>query len=324
MATPIWKDYFVQVGTATANPFKVKEANMATIYEGIAYKKPGEAYATIKINDICADYLTRTVPVLAADTFTAEMLRQKFTVTDDEDNFIDDVSLYLDWSYEELGDTTGVAPVSDPIIRRVASNQYIPATSTSNSGTAIAVFVGGDYDDEEDVAIDGLGTLMIVAGDYEGDTGKVGIQNYFHNPMLEMFAYDVVNNCNEWALYYVNAYGAWDTLLIEGKAVQTDAYTRHSFRQTYDNTVISNRAKVNYMNEIGRTWQMWTGWLTDDEASRMHHLLGSPLVYLNRLGTDDLIPVVLTNAECPYKKHSNDGMIAYGIDMEVAHDYIRR
>lgn len=324
MATPIWKDYYVNVGSAAVNAFKVKDADMNVIYEGVAVKRPGASYATVRINDICADYLQHAVPTLEADTFTAEPLRQKFTVTDGEDNYIDDVSLYLDWSYEDLGDTTGVAPMSVPIIRRVAPNQYIPATSTSNSATSMAVFVGGDVDDVENVAISGLGTLMIVAGDYAGDTGKVGIQNHFYNPNVEVFAYDVVDHCHEWALYYVNAYGAWDTLLIEGKARRTDGYARHTYRQDYDNTEASNRGKVEYLNEITRRWEMWTGWLTDDEASRMHHLLGSNMVYLNRLGTDELIPVVLTNAECPFKDHRQDGMVAYGIEMEVAHDYIRR
>ena len=325
MATPIWKDYYVQVGTSAANAFKIKDKNMSVIYEGIAFKKPGQTSATIRVNDICADYLSRTVPVFAPDRFTPENIRQKFTITNGSNTTIDDVSLYLDWSYEDLGDTTGILPMSAPIIRRVASNQYIPATSTSNSADYLQIYVGGDISDIEDVAVGGLGTLMIRPTDYDGYESKVGVQNHFYDPKIGEFAivYDVIGTCNQYAMYYVNAYGAWDTLLLEGKVIRTDRYARNTFKPDYDNTDPSATGKVNYRTDIVRTWEVWTGWLTDEEASRMHHLLGTCMAVMCYLPGLDVYPVIITNADCPFKRNK-DGKVAYGITLEETRDYQRR
>ena len=60
MAIPIWKDKFVTLGSGAYHDFTVYAGptNLASvIYQGRAYKKPGEANVMVRVNDICADYL---------------------------------------------------------------------------------------------------------------------------------------------------------------------------------------------------------------------------------------------------------------------------
>lgn len=130
------------------------------------------------------------------------------------------------------------------------------------------------------------------------------------------------DSCHPYALYYVNAYGGWDTLLLEGKCRRTDKYARAVFQPDYDNSsdVVG---RVNYRTDIKRTWEVWTGWLTDDEASRMHHLFGTCMAEICELSTQKAYPVMVTNSDCPFKRNK-DGKVAFGITLEETRDYTRR
>ena len=68
MATPIWKDYEVTLGTGDYADFTIRTSTSATdtIYTGRSYKKPGATYCKVIINDICADYMKQVFPSLAA------------------------------------------------------------------------------------------------------------------------------------------------------------------------------------------------------------------------------------------------------------------
>ena len=73
--------------------------------------------------------------------------------------------------------------------------------------------------------------------------------------------------------------GGIDCLVIEGKAVKKDGYKRTTISKAYDNSilptpgtdqiVIRNAEKAVIANDITRTWELHTGWLTDAEAGRI-------------------------------------------------------
>jgi hypothetical protein len=139
-------------------------------------------------------------------------------------------------------------------------------------------------------------------------------------------SFKVVNKCNRYALYYVNAFGGWDSLLIEGNHSETDSLVRHERVVEYDNTSSANRGRVNYVNEIQKRMTLHTSWLLGDEASRMHHLLNATEVYLYDLEKRQMMPVVLTNTTTEYKTYKGNGgqLVNYAIEVAFANDRIRR
>ena len=120
-----------------------------------------------------------------------------------------------------------------------------------------------------------------------------------------------------YALYYVNAYGGWDSLAIRGNITQTD----NMQSQTYKN---KTNGKVKYLNTITPTWQLYTDDMND--GSKMHHLLESTEVYLHNLETDEIVPVVITDSNCVYKTYANQGnkRFHYTINVEASNYKIRK
>lgn len=138
--------------------------------------------------------------------------------------------------------------------------------------------------------------------------------------------YSFADTCARYALYYVNAYGGWDTLVMDGIDEERDDLTRHEASRVYVNTDMQNRGTVNYVNEIQKSWTLRTGYLTDEQAGRMHHLLNSVQVYLYEMESGNFLPVVLTGTSTEYKTYRNQGrkLVSYEIQVRLAQDRIRR
>ena len=80
-AVPIWKDQFVLLGTGSSILYRITLSDTGeVIYSGKAYKRPGETYITIRVNDICADYLVNVLPYLSQAEFTRITLPVTFLV----------------------------------------------------------------------------------------------------------------------------------------------------------------------------------------------------------------------------------------------------
>ena len=102
--------------------------------------------------------------------------------------------------------------------------------------------------------------------------------------------------------------------------IDSQYYTRNA-----DNTK-QDFAKTKYNNIITTTYTMYTDWFTDDEQSRLHHLLESNEVYLHNLNTDVVDPVIITNSECEYKTFTNNGRKKWynTIELEVSQNKTRK
>lgn len=344
MAVPIWKDYFVNLGHNGQDLFMVYRIvlpdNSDVIYQGKAFLKPGQTDISIRINDICADYLENVLPVISQAEFTALGLPLSFRVDksiDDGEHWssVSTIQFLNDWSYDYDYDPTTMG-MSFPINGHIDGRQpmvwtglnvsTIQATITTNGGSTYNVYIpiaisndfnnDFNYDFARSVRSAGSGTAVFLPSAWS-DVKSITIQGK---------TFEVVTDCGQYALYYINAYGGWDTLLIEGNTLEADNLTRHTRETEYDNGYISNRGKFNYVNEIAKTYTMHTGWLSDDQASRMHHLLNSTDVYLYDFATEQMIPVVLTGSTTEYKTFKNQGnrMVNYTIQAEVAQSRTRR
>lgn len=337
MAIPIWKDKFVDLGAVASRPFRI-QVNGETIYNGNAHRRPGETNVLVRINDICADYLHNILPTLSQTAFTDLTFPLTFDVqkySGSAWSSAESVEFLNDWSYDYAYNAATMG-MAFPINGRIDARQWLTFTAyNASSLTAtihlkdgssfdviIPVEISADFnadfnnDFARSVRAAGSGTAVFDLSEW-GDVAKVTIGSK---------SFDVVSDCAEWALYYVNAYGGWDSLLIEGLVSERDDLTRFTRKMEYDNRDIKNRGTQNYLNEIAKSYTLNTSWMSDEESTRMHHLLNSTEVYLYNIGTGEMVPVVLNNTTTEYKTYKSNGarLVNYQIDATVAQERIRR
>lgn len=337
MATQaIWKDKYVTLGNGSPLNYRIKVGNNV-IYSGKAFKRPNATDNIIRINDICADYLENVLPTLSAAQFTAlggvtfetQVQSGSTWTTKDTTTFIND------WSYDYDHDveTDGMSfPINGKIDKRqlllfTAYNaSQVKATFHYADGTSsfqiIPTIITDDYDPSFN-----LDFARSEGGSLSG-TAVIDLSNKVDLVSVEVngHLYEVVDSCAKYALYYINAYGGWDSLLIGGLTTETDNVTRHNREHDYDNTNPTNRGRENYLNEIDKTYSINTGWMSEESSLRMHHLLNSTMVYMYDFAKVQMIPVVVNNTTTQYKTFkSNQGQaLNYTIEVSVAHSRIRR
>lgn len=339
-AVPIWKDYFVNLGTGDSAQYRViLDETDEVIYSGKAFKKPGETNIYIRINEICADYLENQLPSLPHTILSIPLSVTIQALVSDTWTDKDSVQFLNDWSYiyDYDPDTMGFA---FPINGHLDSRMPLVWTGVGSSVNATLVMGGhfnGDYNNDfnNDFLIGGssggsqtievslvgggedlVGTAFFYPAEYPG---VIGVE-------IDGVTYEVVTECAEYALYYVNAFGGWDCFLIEGNTLEADSLKRFTREAVYDNRDIRNRGRYNYVNEINKGFTFQTGWLLDDQGKRMYHLINSTCVYLYDIANDQMIPVTIPTTSCEYKTYKNQGnkLVNYTIQVEIAQNRIRR
>lgn len=325
---PIWKDYYVQLGDYDSRRYRIMLGS-DVIFAGTAYRRPGEDVLKVRINDVCADWLAHPDPDTGQEASTPSGLQMTFSVYDDEaDQFIQSVTFVNDWSYDPEWDPTGLA--SEPVTGRVDGRQplllsaysasSLTAVITKSDGTqqSVTLQVGNSADYNIDFNLDFAVTVNAVLNLADYPTAvKVTVAGV---------TWEVAGRCRRYALYYSNAHGGWDTLLVEGAAKRTDEVERFTAHRPYDNTLPQNRGELNYVNGVTRTWELRTGWMSDQSAARMHHLLESTAVYLYDIAEGTMTAVTLTGTECEYKEFLTQGrrMADYSITARDAQQRSRR
>ena len=336
MAEPIWKDRIVDLGAVAYADFEIRldDVSGTVIYSGRAYRRPGETNCKVRINDICASYLAEMLPALALAGFTAFAVAQEFvTVVGGVSK--DDVVFYNDWSYD-AGWDADLMGLSDPIDGLVDPNQYIiqsqlPAASvtatltfTDGSTATVIINIAGSADFNDDFNED----FSTINASQKGGAAFLDISQWTDVAYVIIGAttYKVADLCPKYIVYYVNAFGGWDSLIIQGNDLESDALVRHTMKHDYDNALISNRGTKDYAIEVTKTWQINTAWLTDNQSAKMHHLLNSTEVYLYECASGKMIPVVLTDPAHEVKTYKGNGrrLNRYTFNAQLARDRVRR
>ena len=161
----------------------------------------------------------------------------------------------------------------------------------------------------------GVSTYVVDAWHYAGQKVTFNFES----------VYDV-NYCGPAALYYLASTGGWSAFLIEGSVKRTDKYTQQDYYKAFDNTTIEF-GRRRYLTDIKRTWELTTGWLTDEEAERLaDNLLPSTDVYLHLLDTDEILPVIITDTSAEHKTYENqkDQLVSYKINVESSQSADRK
>lgn len=128
------------------------------------------------------------------------------------------------------------------------------------------------------------------------------------------------NDCGDYALYYLNRYGGWDSLLFSGKCKRKDTISGYTLTQEYNNTHPYDFGLTNYYSTIQPKYELNTGWLKDAQAAAFaFNVIPSPICYLHNLVENTIIPVVITNTEAEYKTRKNsDKRVNYTLNVTAS------
>ena len=325
--SPIWKDVeydFGNIDQIEYGIYIVKKARVGQalidydelVFTGRSCKKPNSIYNTILVNKICQNYLTSPEIVEGNVAIDAGFATFKLKSVDGETTY--QVYRFVnDWSYDAFN--TGL--LSHRILNStdVVRGQMLPF-SVYAANTQVAIPYGINYED----GTKWNNTVYLtnnVETEFFPPKAKVdGAVSYW----IDGTTFPIVDKCKlEYVLYYVNPWGGMDWFPIEGKTVVKDNVTQYTYTQNYNNTTLQF-GKRRYLSEINRTYELHTGYLSEDESSRMWYLLQSNTVYLHKLNEDKIIPVVITNSEVEHKRRGLvSSRINYVINVEESQTRMR-
>lgn len=319
----IWKDYYFSIPLVSAN-FRVRlnDGEGDIIYEGRAEARPDKDSCRVKVNGICSDYIREHLPVVGR-AYDASLFTMTFRLEyeeDDEWTSAGSVTFDWDWSGESSKKPSTITNGVNPFM-------YLVRTAASSPSISVKLADG--------TSVTPTATLHNPSTfSSESTPARIFCQSPAGAYALDLTAYPTMvkvtingqtfeKKCGSHALYYLNEYGDWDFLLLEGRSSKMDDYDRVNINTEYDNTSVLNAGERTSINGIKTKYTLRTGWVSTGGASNMHHLLGSPLVYLQDLSTGEIVPVIIDNTECEYKD-SRAGVINYDITMHRATTKIRK
>lgn len=304
---PISIDYYADLGSQNSAEYTIEKREgsfFSTIYSGKAYRRPGQDHILIRINEVCENYLSPLeFPQNGGENY--HPLSQFRVVSQGE--ILEEVTFFPDYDKNAVSER---GEWSEPINGRVDVRQFCLRTLfgydeiiVENEGQGGVLQIGPE--NLVTIRINDIAEGRLLVGDYE---------------------YEVVNSGAKYVLYYINAFGGWDSFLIEGNHKESDNLTRHTRSIEYDNTTPYDRGRDNFVNEITKKLTLHTSWLTDDQSKRMHHLLNATQVYLYDLEEYVLAPVLLTNTTTEYKTYKSNGgkLVNYDIEVEFANERVRK
>lgn len=334
---PIWKDRRVTLaasGEYADFEIHLDGASGTLIYSGRAHPRPGETSITARINDICADYIAAVLPALEQGMTRMQCAMTFVTVVGG--TAVDTVTFYNDWSYDSSF-TPG--DLAHPVNYEVDPRQWLfftvlPGTSTLaaellfRDGTTTTVPLtiyasgdfNGDFNNDFNIAAAGTGgTAVLDLSTYQDHGGLISVT-------ISQTTYRVARKCRDYALFYVNAYGGWDSLVLDGHASLRDDLEHYTMQMDYDNSEASARGRKDYAIEVTPAWTLRTGILDDVQSLRMHNPLNSPEAYLCELSSGRFFPVLLTDTVTDRKTYKGNGrqMNTYTFNASLAQQRYRR
>lgn len=218
------------------------------------------------------------------------------------------IPLIYDWSYTGDYIYSKDTVLNNPINNHSAHWMYQPLSIYNDSN---ATYLAVAYKGNEEVATYDHGKpefqtaelMSYFVGDISQADRIVIYANDREHPVME---YDLTH-CGEWALYYLNKMGGHDAFMIEGNVKVVDNIDRDQYTQNARNTNPSSFAKTTIQSRISTTYELSTGWLTDEESEILaSQLMPSPQVFLHNK-TSLYIPtaVNIVDTSVEHKKFKN-------------------
>ena len=116
-----------------------------------------------------------------------------------------------------------------------------------------------------------------------------------------------INSCGDYAVYYLNSYGGWDTLLFNNKVNKSKNINYYTTEKYFRKPNVDFE-QYRYISELQNSYELNTNFLTDIESQNIvDNLFVSNEVYLHNLKNNELFAVIITNTNIDYKVYS-DGL----------------
>lgn len=133
----------------------------------------------------------------------------------------------------------------------------------------------------------------------------------------------VKNKCINYALYYLNARGGWDSFAIQGSGLKKENITTYTTDRAYNNNTMEFEQMRN-VTEIQTTYELNTHYLTDEQSKKLvKHLLGSNMVYLHDFTEGRIKPVVIQDKALTYQTYQTNGKKLAQYKITVAESQIK-
>lgn len=296
--------------------YTITDANDNLLYEGSAYRKPGQAKAFIYINRIVSSNINIkdiSDPALSwvngYATFTAVVKEVALNNTVYRTTY----RFVYNWDYES-GAYTSTVNINYPVVTEVSPNDTIPISywvgDTAPQISAKYHFPDGT---NSTVNLDQTGVIT-------NDINTINIQASINRTALVssdsvdiMVGDEIINtyrttSCNRYTLYYYNKRGGVDVMPLNGGLTKSEDFDRTVFNIEYENSSNSNIAKKVINNNITTKYTATTRFMTDEQAARFaKHFLSSPAVMLHDNVDDETYSVILDENSAEYKTFKSNG-----------------
>lgn len=217
--------------------------------------------------------------------------------------------LIYDWSYDRSNyKYRGDIVLNNPINNHSAPWMYQPLSiyNDTNADYFAVAYRGNEEIATYDFGRPGYQTAEVMAYFNENTSQAERVVIYANDKDHPVIEYDLTH-CGEWALYYLNRKGGHDAFMIEGNVRVVDNYSRDQYTRNARNTDPGSFAKTTIQNRISTTYELSTGWLTDEESEILaSQLMPSPQVFLhnkNSLYIPTAVNIIDTSVE--HKKFRN-------------------
>ena len=296
--------------------YTITDANDNLLYEGSAYRKPGQAKALIYINRIVSSNINIkdiSDPTLSwvngYATFTAVVKEVALNNTVYRTTY----RFVYNWDYES-GAYTSTVNINYPVTTEVSPNDLIPISywvgDTIPHISAKYHFPDGT---NSTVELDHIGVTT-------NDINTINVQSSINRTALissdsvditvgdEIINTYHTNSCNRYTLYYYNKRGGVDVMPLNGGLTKSEDFDRTVFNVEYENSSKSNIAKKVINNNITTKYTATTRFMTDEQAARFaKHFLSSPAVMLHDNVDNETYSVILDENSADYKTFKSNG-----------------
>ena len=296
--------------------YTITDANDNLLYEGSAYRKPGQEKAFIYINRIVSSNIN--IKDIAGPSLSWVNGYATFTTVVKEVALNNTVyrttyRFVYNWDYESGAYTTSVN-INFPVTTEVSPNDTIPISYWVGD-TAPHISAKYHFPD---------GTESTTNLDYTGvitnDINTINVQSSINRTALVssdsvdiMVGDNIINtyhttSCNRYTLYYYNKRGGIDVMPLNGGLTKAEDFDRTIFNVEYENSSNSNIAKKVINNNITTKYTATTRFMTDEQAARFaKHFLSSPAVMLHDNVDNETYSVILDEKSAEYKTFRNNG-----------------
>ena len=233
---PVWEDdYFtfpIQYRGSVNYDIKDVRAD-EIIYSGRAYKEPNNNNIKINVGKIVNGYLSNNFPEVIDDEPVHYLTDYSHTYNIMVgDVVVGTYTYYNSWAYEPVTGYSISAPIRKTIDRRQVFVYSLYRGDNSND-----MFIYDNGFEQHNIYTDD-NQALICDKNLNEEIREITISK---QGGIEVDSFTVIDSCYDWCLYYSNAYGGWDSLLIKGNVVKTDKISSQYYKKEYNNKTYEKR-----------------------------------------------------------------------------------